>query len=71
MYMPGLRALTGGMVGHQRARIAALYTSRRCPLIYLGLGGHRLGLARRLLFTTIAGLASLMITWAVLPRSVV
>jgi predicted MFS family arabinose efflux permease len=74
MYMPGLRALTDGIEGHQRARVAALYTSSFTVGTVLsfifGWAGTVWGWRAAFLFAAIAGLAGLMIAWAVLPRSV-
>jgi predicted MFS family arabinose efflux permease len=74
MYMPGLRALTDGIEGPRRARIAALYTSSftigTALSFLLGRAGLLWGWRAAFLVATIAALAGLIIAWAILPRSV-
>lgn len=73
MYMPGLRALTDGIEGPRRARIAALYTSSftvgTALSFLLGRAGILWGWRPAFLVATIAALAGLIIAWAILPRS--
>lgn len=72
MYMPGLRALTHGVEGTIRARIAAWYTSSftvGASLSFLfGRIGTLLGWRSAFIFAGILGVAGLLIGWAALPR---
>ena len=73
MYMPGLRALTDGIDGARRARIAALYTSSftvgTALSFLLGRAGVVWGWRAAFLVAGIAGLAGLVISWVAMPRS--
>ena len=73
MYMPGLRALTDGIDGARRARVAALYTSsfhrRHRPLLPPRQSGHSLGWRTAFMAAAIAGLVSLGLAWTMLPRT--
>jgi predicted MFS family arabinose efflux permease len=60
MYMPGLQALTHGVEGSDRARIAAWYTSSFTIGASLSFLLGRVG--------TTLGAASVLIAWAALPR---
>jgi predicted MFS family arabinose efflux permease len=72
MYMPGLRALTHGVEGATRARIAAWYTSSftiGASLSFLfGRVGTLLGWRSAFVIAGILGVAGLLIAGAVLPR---
>ena len=73
MYMPGLRALTDGIEGRRRARVAALYTSSftigTALSFLLGRAGIVWGWRVAFMVAAIAGLTGLAIAWAMLPRS--
>jgi predicted MFS family arabinose efflux permease len=72
MYMPGLRALTHGVEGATRARIAAWYTSSftiGASLSFLfGRVGTLLGWRNAFVIAGILGAAAVLIAWAALPR---
>jgi predicted MFS family arabinose efflux permease len=72
MYMPGLRALTEGVDGARRARVAALYTSSftvgTALSFLLGRAGILWGWRAAFLFAAIAGLLGFAIAWATIPR---
>jgi predicted MFS family arabinose efflux permease len=72
MYMPGLRALTHGVEGTMRARIAAWYTSSftiGASLSFLfGRVGTLLGWRSAFVVVGMLGTASVLIAWAALPR---
>jgi predicted MFS family arabinose efflux permease len=72
MYMPGLRALTHGIEGAPRARIAAWYTSSftiGASLSFLfGHVGTLLGWRSAFVIAGILGAVSVLIAWAALPR---
>jgi predicted MFS family arabinose efflux permease len=72
MYMPGLRALTHGVEGATRARIAAWYTSSftiGASLSFLfGRVGTLLGWRSAFVIAGILGAAAVLIAWAALPR---
>jgi predicted MFS family arabinose efflux permease len=72
MYMPGLRALTHGVEGATRARIAAWYTSSftiGASLSFLfGRVGTLLGWRSAFVIAGILGAAGVLIAWAALPR---
>ena len=72
MYMPGLQALTHGVEGTVRARIAAWYTSSftiGASLSFLfGRVGTLLGWRSAFVVTGTLGAASVLIAWAALPR---
>ena len=72
MYMPGLRALTHGVEGATRARIAAWYTSSftiGASLSFLfGRVGTLLGWSSAFIIAGILGAAGVLIAWAALPR---
>jgi predicted MFS family arabinose efflux permease len=72
MYMPGLRALTHGVEGTTRARIAAWYTSSFTIGASLSFLFGRIGtlLSWRSAFVAagMLGVAGLLIAWAALPR---
>jgi predicted MFS family arabinose efflux permease len=71
MYMPGLRALTHGVEGATRARIAAWYTSSftiGASLSFLfGRVGTLLGWRSAFVIAGILGAAGVLIAWAALP----
>jgi predicted MFS family arabinose efflux permease len=71
MYMPGLRALTHGVEGATRARIAAWYTSSftiGASLSFLfGRVGTLLGWRSAFVIAGILGAAGLLVAWAALP----
>src|SRR6202521_3012834 len=71
MYMPGLRALTHGVEGATRARIAAWYTSSftiGASLSFLfGRVGPLLGWRSAFIVAGILGAAGVLIAWAALP----
>ena len=73
MYMPGLRALTHGVEGTIRARIAAWYTSSftiGASLSFLfGRVGTLLGWRSAFVVAGLLGAASVLIAWAALPRA--
>ena len=73
MYMPGLRALTHGVEGTKRARIAAWYTSSftiGASLSFLfGRIGTLLGWRSAFVFAGILSTAGLVMAWAALPRA--
>jgi predicted MFS family arabinose efflux permease len=72
MYMPGLRALTHGVEGATRARIAAWYTSSftiGASLSFLfGRVGMLLSWRSAFVIAGILGVAGVLIAWAALPR---
>ena len=72
MYMPGLRALTHGVEGTMRARIAAWYTSSftiGASLSFLfGRVGTLLGWRSAFVIAGALGAAGALIAWAALPR---
>jgi len=72
MYMPGLQALTHGVEGTIRARIAAWYTSSftiGASLSFLfGRFGTLLGWRSAFVLTGMLGAASVLIAWAALPH---
>jgi predicted MFS family arabinose efflux permease len=72
MYMPGLRALTHGVEGATRARIAAWNTSSftiGASLTFLfGRVGTLLGWRSAFVIAGILGAAGALIAWAALPR---
>ena len=72
MYMPGLRALTDGIEGPRRSRVAALYTSSftvgTALSFLLGRAGILWGWRLAFLAAVAAGFAGLVIAWAMLPR---
>ena len=72
MYMPGLQALTHGVDGAIRARIAAWYTSSftiGASLSFLfGRFGTLLGWRSAFVLAGILGTAGLFIAWGALPR---
>jgi len=72
MYMPGLRALTHGVEGATRARIAAWYTSSftiGASLSFLfGRVGTLLGWRSAFVIAGILGAGGVFIAWAALPR---
>ena len=72
MYMPGLRALTHGVEGTMRARIAAWYTSSftiGASLSFLfGRVGTLLGWRSAFVIAGLLGAAGVLIAWAALPR---
>jgi predicted MFS family arabinose efflux permease len=73
MYMPGLRALTDGIEGARRARVAALYTSSftvgTALSFLLGRAGILWGWRAAFMVAAVAGLAGFVLAWAMLPRS--
>jgi predicted MFS family arabinose efflux permease len=72
MYMPGLQALTHGVEGTVRARIAAWYTSSitiGASLSFLfGRVGTLLGWRSAFVVSGALGAVSVLIAWAALPR---
>ena len=72
MYMPGLRALTHGVEGAIRARIAAWYTSSftigASLSFLLAEFGTLLGLTQRFCYRRNLGAAGALIAWAALPH---
>jgi predicted MFS family arabinose efflux permease len=72
MYMPGLQALTDGVEGAARARIAAWYTSSftiGASLSFLfGRVGTLLGWRSAFVFAGVLGSIAVLIAWAALPR---
>jgi|HubBroStandDraft_4_1064222.scaffolds.fasta_scaffold16544_2 predicted MFS family arabinose efflux permease len=73
MYMPGLRALTDGIEGPRRARVAALYTSSftigTVLSFAMGYVGIAWGWRAAFRVAAIAGFAGLVIAWAMMPQS--
>jgi predicted MFS family arabinose efflux permease len=73
MYMPGLQALTNGVEGTMRARIAAWYTSSftiGASLSFLfGRFGTLLGWRSAFVVIGMLGAAGVLIAWAALPRA--
>jgi len=73
MYMPGLQALTHGVDGAMRARIAAWYTSSftiGASLSFLfGSVGTFLGWRIAFVLAGILSAAGVLIAWAVMPRT--
>jgi predicted MFS family arabinose efflux permease len=73
MYMPGLRALTDGIDGPRRDRVAALYTSSftigTALSFLLGRAGVIWGWRVAFLVAAFASVAGLALAWAMLPRS--
>ena len=73
MYMPGLQALTHGVEGTMRARIAAWYTSSftiGASLSFLfGRVGTLLGWRSAFVLAGTLGAAGVLIAWAALPRA--
>jgi predicted MFS family arabinose efflux permease len=73
MYMPGLRALTDGVQGRRRARIAAFYISSFTIGVSLSfLIGHiglLWGWRGAFIFAGMLGAAGLAIAWMALPQS--
>jgi predicted MFS family arabinose efflux permease len=72
MYMPGLRALTDGIDGPRRSRVAALYTSSftigTALSFLLGRAGILWGWRAAFMAAAAAGFFGLVIAWAMLPR---
>src|SRR5262249_56258784 len=72
MYMPGLRALTHGVEGATRARIAAWYTSSftiGASISFLfGPAATLLGWRSAFVIAGMLGTAGCLIAWATLPR---
>jgi predicted MFS family arabinose efflux permease len=72
MYMPGLQALTHGVEGTIRARIAAWYTSSftiGASLSFLfGRVGTLLGWRSAFVVAGLLGVAGVLVAWAALPR---
>jgi predicted MFS family arabinose efflux permease len=75
MYMPGLRALTDGMEGTRRARVAAWYTSSftvgTSLSFLLGRTGILWGWRGAFILAAILGAVGVLIAWATLPKAVV
>ena len=73
MYMPGLQALTHGVEGTMRARIAAFYTSSftigASLSFLLGRVGTLLGWRSAFVFAGILSAAGVLIAWAALPQA--
>jgi predicted MFS family arabinose efflux permease len=73
MYMPGLQALTDGVEGTKRARIAAWYTSSftiGASLSFLfGRVGMLLGWRSAFILAGILNTVGVVIAWAALPRA--
>src|SRR5712675_820564 len=73
MYMPGLQALTHGVEGTMRARIAAWYTSSftigASLSFLLGRIGTLLGWRSAFVLAGILSTAAVVIAWAALPRA--
>ena len=73
MYMPGLRALTDGLEGERRARIAGFYTSSftiGTALSFLrGQLATEMGWRGAFIAAGLLGLAAALLAWAWLPRS--
>src|SRR5215470_14555941 len=74
MYMPELRALTYGVEGTMRARIAAWYTSSftigASPSFLFGRVGTLLGWRSAFVVAGLLSTAGVVISWATLPRRV-
>lgn len=72
MYMPGLRAITDGVEGARRARIAALYTSSftvgSSLSFLLGKVGILWGWRGAFILAGILGAAGVLAAWAALPK---
>jgi predicted MFS family arabinose efflux permease len=72
VYMPGLRALTHGVEGATRARIAAWYTSSftigASVSFLFGRVGTLLGWRSAFIIAGILGIAGVLIAWEALPR---
>jgi predicted MFS family arabinose efflux permease len=72
MYMPGLRALTHGVEGTIRARIAAWYTSSftvgASLSFFFGRVGTLLSWRSAFVVAGMLGVAGVLIAWAALPR---
>jgi predicted MFS family arabinose efflux permease len=72
MYMPGLRALTHGVEGTKRARIAAWYTSSftigASLSLLFGRVGTLLGWRSAFVVAGVLGTGGVLIAWAALPR---
>jgi predicted MFS family arabinose efflux permease len=72
MYMPGLRALTDGVHGARRARIAALYTSSftlgASLSFLLGQAGIAWGWRSAFILAGVLGGIGTLLAWAALPR---
>ena len=73
MYMPGLRALTDGVEGARRARVAALYTSSftvgTSLSFFLGRVGIIWGWRSAFILAGVLGATGVSIAWAALPRT--
>lgn len=73
MYMPGLRAITDGVEGDRRARVAALYISSftvgAALSFLLGRAGILWGWRTAFLVAAIAGLLGFAIAWVMMPRT--
>jgi predicted MFS family arabinose efflux permease len=73
MYMPGLRALTDGVEGARRARVAALYTSSftvgSSLSFLLGRVGILCGWRSAFILAGILGIAGVLVAWAALPKA--
>jgi predicted MFS family arabinose efflux permease len=73
MYMPGLQALTHGIDGAMRARVAAWYTSSftiGASLSFLfGRVGTLLGWRSAFVLAGVLSVAGIAIAWAVMPRT--
>jgi predicted MFS family arabinose efflux permease len=73
MYMPGLRALTDGIEGARRARVAALYTSSftvgTSLSFLLGRAGILWGWRSAFVVAGILAAIGVLITWVALPRT--
>jgi predicted MFS family arabinose efflux permease len=73
MYMPGLRALTDGMEGARRARVAAWYTSSftvgTSLSFLLGRTGIVWGWQGAFILAAILGAIGVLIAWVALPKA--
>jgi predicted MFS family arabinose efflux permease len=73
MYMPGLRALTDGIEGARRARVAAFYTSSftigASLSFLLGRIGILWGWRVTFVLAGILGIAGVLVAWAALPKA--
>ena len=73
MYMPGLRALTDGVEGSRRARIAALYTSSftvgTSLSFLLGKAGILWGWRGAFILAGSLGAIGVLLAWVALPRA--
>lgn len=73
MYMPGLRALTDGVAGARRARVAALYTSSftvgTSLSFFLGRVGIIWGWRGAFILAGVLGAIGVLIAWVALPRT--